>query len=400
MFNVLPRDDSGTSSRLRLSGLLRDESYGGLPAVPGLDCNSQASLNKRLASVAGLDGTADAAAAESGAPTDFKFLFEQGADQSDGKADAALLAAADASGKLTTPPKHRRLRKRLESVPSDPSARKESAGKEDSGGAPEVIEDADYRWIRTDIQSGKDLVDGQAWIREFAARLQSARGEACGSSAVTSADAAAGAQRTASSSSSNGMGGLRNKVLKQMSKVCPQGPGRKVRLPSSDQEVIFWFNVGMPGPPRKRVYVTEARCPHQGVCLLGGELLEVEDLTGVTTAAVRCPRHNKTFQLGSGLSPGNSEVLRQFPCRFEHGHWYVGIEPIAPAESGSKETPQSTPRSASILDAKSFFAALEAASAAESPSAVDGCTVEKGKPATVKAATPAQKRVRIEYEKL
>jgi len=111
--------------------------------------------------------------------------------------------------------------------------------------------------------------------------------------------------------------------LREMAKVCP--PGRKLKLPTGE-DVIFWFNVGAPGPLQRRVYVTEARCPHQGVCLLSGELTEIEDATGLTNAFVRCPRHNKRFNLQSGLSPGNSEVLRTYPSRFMHGFWYLGLD--------------------------------------------------------------------------
>lgn len=122
---------------------------------------------------------------------------------------------------------------------------------------------------------------------------------------------------------------LRNRVLKEMGNVSP--PGRKVEL-STGQDVIFWFNVGAPGPPRSRVYVTQARCPHQGVCLLGSELMEIEDLASGRRALTRCPRHNKRFDLSSGESAGNSEKLQRYSCRFEHGCWYVGIGPAQAAK--------------------------------------------------------------------
>ena len=37
----------------------------------------------------------------------------------------------------------------------------------------------------------------------------------------------------------------------------------------------------------------------RGVCLLAGELRDVEDLAG-KRPLVRCPRHNKTFDLQTG----------------------------------------------------------------------------------------------------
>mmetsp|Transcript_106068 Transcript_106068/g.306798 ORF Transcript_106068/g.306798 Transcript_106068/m.306798 type:complete len:232 (-) Transcript_106068:217-912(-) len=128
--------------------------------------------------------------------------------------------------------------------------------------------------------------------------------------------------------------GLRNEALEEMRPEklfgpgadMSRGPGRRVRLPTGE-EVIFWFNVGPPGMPRERVYVTSAHCPHQGVCLNTGELRDIEDMAGVKRAMVRCPRHHKTFDLKTGESPGNAERLQVFPCRFEHGYWYVAVGP-------------------------------------------------------------------------
>jgi nitrite reductase/ring-hydroxylating ferredoxin subunit len=130
---------------------------------------------------------------------------------------------------------------------------------------------------------------------------------------------------------------LRNQILRDMARLSP--PGKRVRLPSG-QEVIFWFNVGKPGPPRARVLVTESKCPHQGVCLLKSELAEIEDSAGARHAMVRCPRHNKRFDLRTGLSPGNAEALKTFPCRFEHGHWYVGVKPVDSAKEAAEEPPK------------------------------------------------------------
>lgn len=66
-----------------------------------------------------------------------------------------------------------------------------------------------------------------------------------------------------------------------------------------------------------------------GVCLLGSELQEIEDAAGARRALARCPRHNKTFDLRSGVSSGNPETLKVYPCRFDpdEGRWYVGVEP-------------------------------------------------------------------------
>ena len=33
----------------------------------------------------------------------------------------------------------------------------------------------------------------------------------------------------------------------------------------NQQEVLFWFNVGPEKENRDRVYVTDAKCPHQGL---------------------------------------------------------------------------------------------------------------------------------------
>ncbi|CAE8711278.1 unnamed protein product, partial [Polarella glacialis] len=184
--------------------------------------------------------------------------------------------------------------------------------------------DDEHLWVRTEVRKGSDLIDGQAWMAEFQVRVGAHLEKAAGDPLQPGPNFF-----------------LRNRVLREMGKTCP--PGKRLRLPTG-QDVIFWFNVGIPGPPKSRVYVTEARCPHQGVCLLGGELSEIEDEMGIAQAMIRCPRHNKTFSLRHGRSHGNTEVLREFPCRFMHGHWYVGLdldEPGTPAAASSFKEPLS-----------------------------------------------------------
>lgn len=173
------------------------------------------------------------------------------------------------------------------------------------GKEPPATFDADgLHWVNSRITKSSELIDGQGWIAEFERRLVEARAHPRN---ATIREAV-----------------LRNRVLKDMGSISP--PGRKVRL-DTGQEVIFWFNVGALGPPRTRVHVTEARCPHQQVCLLGSELMEIEDLASGRRALTRCPRHNKRFDLSSGESPGNVEQLQCYPSRFEHGCWYVGVSP-------------------------------------------------------------------------
>jgi len=182
---------------------------------------------------------------------------------------------------------------------------------------PLVVEEGGIRWVRTDISRGADLVNGQGWITEYNKRLLAAQD---GTSGRDTKPGCLALQEVARDSDLR----MRNRVLRDMAEVSP--PGRKVQLPTG-QDVIFWFNVGAPGPLRERVYVTEARCPHQHACLLKGELMEVEDLAGAPCAMIRCPRHNKRFSLATGESPGNVEALRRFPCCFENGRWYVGVGP-------------------------------------------------------------------------
>lgn len=282
-----------------------DDSYIDGP-VPGLE-GSQSSLNKRLASVAGLDD-AD--------PTDFKFLFEARGPSSNVRSGAAGVESAEPTDFKFLFEARGPSSKILSGVAGVEAVESPADGAEKTvaDSAPSIIEDGEYRWIRTNIRRGSDLVDGQAWISEFTKRLTEE------AEAGDVADSRPG-QRPSRRAASSGDMLLRNRVLKDMAKASP--PGRKVRL-STGEDVIFWFNVGAPGAPRSRVHVTEARCPHQGVCLLGGELREIEDAMGISSASVRCPRHNKVFDLRSGASQGNAEILRTFPCRFTHGHWYVG----------------------------------------------------------------------------
>mmetsp|Transcript_78982 Transcript_78982/g.142500 ORF Transcript_78982/g.142500 Transcript_78982/m.142500 type:complete len:331 (+) Transcript_78982:44-1036(+) len=275
-------DDKTNSSRAALP--VSDSSYRESPVV-GLE-SSQASLGKRLASVAGLDGSPGKH------PTDFKFLFHR-----------------------TSPEEPSR------EEPSEPEAKSRRKGDEES---PDTVEDDEHLWVRTEVRKGSDLIDGQAWMAEFQVRVGAHLEKAAGDPLQPGPNFF-----------------LRNRVLREMGKTCP--PGKRLRLPTG-QDVIFWFNVGIPGPPKSRVYVTEARCPHQGVCLLGGELSEIEDEMGIAQAMIRCPRHNKTFSLRHGRSHGNTEVLREFPCRFMHGHWYVGLdldEPGTPAAASSFKEPLS-----------------------------------------------------------
>lgn len=197
-----------------------------------------------------------------------------------------------------------------------------------SGEPPCLVPDGDCCWVRTSVKKGADLVDGSAWIGAFEQRLKHAH------QAVTAAPGRRLLRQTLSDGDSPHFWGgaadstpnhVRNHILKAMFDECGTGPARREKL-LTGHDVLFWFNVGPPGPPRERVYVTDAFCPHQGVCLISGELKDVEDLASNSKRGmIRCPRHNKTFDLRSGESPGNSELLRVYPCRFENGHWYVGV---------------------------------------------------------------------------
>lgn len=206
---------------------------------------------------------------------------------------------------------------------------------------PAVVDDGGQRWVRTDICKGSDLVDGTAWIANFQKRLAQIQEN------VTSAGGEHGLGGTTRSTRllrqtvSDGddpqfwgnardpPNSLRNSVLKQMAqegKDPSRGCGKRVKLVTGE-DVIFWFNVGPPGELRNRVYVTDAHCPHQRVCLNEGELKDIEDIAGQKHGMVRCHRHNKSFDLRTGESPGNQERLPTYQCRFELGHWWVAIGP-------------------------------------------------------------------------
>ena len=105
---------------------------------------------------------------------------------------------------------------------------------------------------------------------------------------------------------------LRNEVCQRLANSqqnqSKQGPGRLVRL-ATGEEGIFWFDVGPCKKPKDKVIVTDAACPHQGLGLMARDLQDIEDVAGVHRAMVRCPRHNKNFDLRTGESPGSTEVL-------------------------------------------------------------------------------------------
>lgn len=255
-----------------------------------------------------------------------------------------------------------------------------------------MIEEDDLKWIRTEISRGAELIDGQAWMAAFQEQLKTA---------MSSTGAGASGQNSRQPPGCSDMA-LRNKVLREFVKTCP--PGRKVQL-STGQTVIFWFNVGAPGPPRRRVYVTDAVCPHQGVCLLGAELFEIEDLAGVRRASTRCPRHNKAFDICSGSSAGNVETLKTYPCRFEHGRWYVGIacsfdDHVAAADNqAASGYPALMPTlgSTSFVDPVAFPCAPSTPHTAPCANAVQGEHDSVSK--TAKPQKPAvRKKQRIGYE--
>jgi len=262
-------------------------------------------------------------------PTDFDFLFEERhsskrlKDETHGAIAAPLGAVRDGIASRTEINSNSGpMQSRASALPvvcNDKVAMVGFTGRiEDGEEPPLLVQDRGVLWVRTEIAKGSDLVDGQAWIKEFQQRLAFLR------------------EQTGKTNQARSDFSLRNRVLKDMAKICR--PGRRVQL-ATGHEVIFWYNVGAPGLPRQRVHVTGDRCPHQGVCLLDGELMEMEDLAGgVTRALSRCPRHNKAFDLCTGESPGNAEILQKFPCRFEHARWYVGVGPTAgwdPAAPGA-----------------------------------------------------------------
>jgi nitrite reductase/ring-hydroxylating ferredoxin subunit len=212
---------------------------------------------------------------------------------------------------------------------------------------PLFVEHDGVRWVRTEIRKGADLVDGTAWITEFqkkSAVLQQAAPKP--GRRLLRQTVSCGDDPQFYASSGDAPLGVRNEVLKDMIEGSARtdssrGPGKRVHL-ATGEDVIFWFNVGRLGPPRERVYVTDAFCPHQGLCLNTGELKDIEDVAGDRKAFVRCSRHNKTFDIKTGESPGNSETLRTYPVRFDLGHWYVGIGP-ATSCTGELQDPHPPP---------------------------------------------------------
>ena len=181
-------------------------------------------------------------------------------------------------------------------------------------------EDPRYCWVPTEIQRCGDLVDGSQWIAALEQHLK-AEPQPGRQLRMTVSDGdnpqfwAAGATLRA-----------RNDALRKM-----QPPAREVTL-LTRHKVLFWFNVGPGVQKRDRVYVTDSTCPHQGACLLAGELKDVEDLANQRKAMVRCPRHNKSFDLSTGESPGNCERLRVYPCKFHQGRYYVQV-PVSETSS-------------------------------------------------------------------
>mmetsp|Transcript_51064 Transcript_51064/g.136197 ORF Transcript_51064/g.136197 Transcript_51064/m.136197 type:complete len:259 (-) Transcript_51064:353-1129(-) len=176
------------------------------------------------------------------------------------------------------------------------------------------------RWVSTGISKAADLVNGRAWIANFETACEKPR-------RVLQKSLTEGAPpefRTGGLSNKD-----RNTALQMLVREgCPR-PGKRVVLPTGD-EVIFWFNVGplaYKGNAKDRVFVTSARCPHQGVCLSEGELREIEDLAGVLKPVIRCPRHNRLFDVSTGEGQGNDGSLRTYPSRFfpEYKMFYVSI---------------------------------------------------------------------------
>ena len=194
-------------------------------------------------------------------------------------------------------------------------------------------EDPRYCWVATDIQRCSDLVDGSQWISALEQHLKAAEPKSEPGLGPGSGPGSGGSGRQLRMTVSEGDAPqfwasahtlrARNDALRKM-----QPPARKVRL-LTQHEVLFWFNVGPGVQKRDRVYVTDSKCPHQGVCLLAGELKDVEDIVNEEKVPmVRCPRHNKTFDLRTGESLGNCERLRVFPCKFHQGRYYVRV-PVA-----------------------------------------------------------------------
>mmetsp|Transcript_70523 Transcript_70523/g.131914 ORF Transcript_70523/g.131914 Transcript_70523/m.131914 type:complete len:267 (-) Transcript_70523:22-822(-) len=196
--------------------------------------------------------------------------------------------------------------------------------------APEAIEYNGRKWVRSEISKGRDLINGEDWLREFQKR--------CSDEETILSTGTARPRRMLRPTASAGdepqfwhRGDAkltladRNRLLQTMERRC----GRLSKLPTGE-EVIFWFNIG-PFPddsqPRDKVFVTGATCPHQGVPLDSGELREIEDLHQNRKACVRCPRHNKSFDIRTGQGQGCEEVLQTYPVRFidEFQRFYVDV---------------------------------------------------------------------------
>mmetsp|Transcript_2456 Transcript_2456/g.6114 ORF Transcript_2456/g.6114 Transcript_2456/m.6114 type:complete len:264 (+) Transcript_2456:69-860(+) len=195
--------------------------------------------------------------------------------------------------------------------------------------APEAIELDGRKWVRSNVCKGTDLTDGEAWMNEFK-RMCSEEEQSPSAGAarprrmlrpvVTDGDEPHFWQRGASRLSPAD----RNRLLDKMPSC-----GQQALLPTGE-EVIFWFNVGPypdPSKPREKVFVTSSTCPHQGVPLVGGELREIEDVHGVQRACIRCPRHNKCFDIRTGAGQGCTEVLKTYSVRFidEFKRFYVDV---------------------------------------------------------------------------
>jgi len=215
---------------------------------------------------------------------------------------------------------------------------------------PEQIEVDGLRWVRTEIAKGGDLINGKGWIAAFEEKCKAARSISAaaappeGRRRLLRQVASAGDEPQFWSRSGDLGNPERNRILEQM----PSKPGRRVLL-ATGEEVIFWFNVGPTAdvaPAADRVFVTSARCPHQGVCLADGELKEIEDLAGTKKAVVRCPRHNRLFDVATGQGEGNHETLQTFKARFfkELGCFYVAMGPAqAPIVASHGYSPVEVP---------------------------------------------------------
>lgn len=206
-------------------------------------------------------------------------------------------------------------------------------------GVPAVLHADGLRWARSEVSKGADLINGRAWIAAFKERCDKAPatlgldggGGGGGRRRLLRQVASTGDEPQYWAGKGDLPNPLRNRVLEQMAAEGLPRAGRREVLPTGE-DVIFWFNVGPTadvGPPTDRVFVTAARCPHQGVCLADGELREIEDLAspGRRRPVIRCPRHNRLFDVATGDGLGNSDALPRYPARYfrEHGRFYVAV---------------------------------------------------------------------------